>query len=125
MVKYFYNSISNKLLITKENETNEFDGSHIEISQEQFLDMQLPIDLNRTYSLVNGELVLDEENIEQRKKEQRMCRTALLLSCDWTILPDSPLSEIKQQEWRTYRQQLRDFPSQEGFPNIPFPQKPE
>ena len=36
-------------------------------------------------------------------------RNVLLNSCDWTVMPDSPLSESKQTEWKTYRQSLRDI----------------
>ena len=36
------------------------------------------------------------------------------------------LKNIKTGEWASYRQQLRDLPSQEGFPfNVVFPKKPE
>tara|TARA_B100002019_G_scaffold287683_1_gene300061 strand:- start:3435 stop:3863 length:429 start_codon:yes stop_codon:yes gene_type:complete len=37
-------------------------------------------------------------------------RNGLLRRSDWTVLPDSPLSEDKQTEWKTYRQKLRDLP---------------
>jgi hypothetical protein len=37
-------------------------------------------------------------------------RDRLLKECDWTILPDSPLSEEKKNEFKIYRQALRDFP---------------
>lgn len=37
-------------------------------------------------------------------------RTDLLKSTDWTVSPDSPLSSEKQQEYRTYRTNLRNIP---------------
>ena len=37
-------------------------------------------------------------------------RTALLKESDWTLMPDSPLSDEKKKEWATYRQSLRDLP---------------
>ena len=37
-------------------------------------------------------------------------RTSLLQSTDWTVSPDSPLSSEKQQEYRTYRTNLRNIP---------------
>lgn len=50
----------------------------------------------------------------------------MLAASDWTVLPDSPLSESKQQEWKTYRQSLRDISDQEGYPeNINWPVEPE
>ena len=40
----------------------------------------------------------------------RKHRNGLLTECDWTILPSSPLSAEKQDEWKIYRQALRDLP---------------
>lgn len=37
-------------------------------------------------------------------------RTTLLNNTDWTISPDSPLSSEKQQEYKTYRTNLRNIP---------------
>ena len=41
----------------------------------------------------------------------RTKRNKLLAACDWTQVPDSPLSTEKKQEWVTYREQLRDITS--------------
>lgn len=38
-------------------------------------------------------------------------RTQRLIFSDWTVLEDSPLSDAKKSEYKTYRQQLRDLPS--------------
>ena len=38
-------------------------------------------------------------------------RNGKLRACDWTQIPDSPLTEEKKAEWATYRQTLRDLPS--------------
>jgi hypothetical protein len=40
----------------------------------------------------------------------RQVRIHLLKGCDWTQMPDSPLSESKRGEWAVYRQALRDMP---------------
>ena len=40
----------------------------------------------------------------------RQVRIHLLKGCDWTQMPDSPLSESKRAEWAVYRQALRDMP---------------
>ena len=45
----------------------------------------------------------------EEMKQLRGHRNMLLTNCDWTIMPDSPLSESKQTEWKTYRQSLRDI----------------
>ena len=41
----------------------------------------------------------------------RLERTKLLKLCDWTQTEDSPLSDSKKAEWQTYRQALRDMPT--------------
>jgi hypothetical protein len=43
--------------------------------------------------------------------ELRKIRNALLRDCDWTQFVDSPLSQEQKQAWATYRQQLRDLPT--------------
>jgi len=56
-------------------------------------------------------------------------RKSLLKNSDWTVLPDSPLSDSKKAEWTTYRQQLRDIT--DGIDTeakaiaVTFPTKPE
>ena len=39
----------------------------------------------------------------------RIHRNKLLQESDWTVSVDSPLSDSKQAEWKTYRQALRDL----------------
>ena len=51
----------------------------------------------------------------------RFKRNDLLAETDWRASSDVTISD----EWRTYRQALRDVPSQAGFPNtITWPTKP-
>jgi hypothetical protein len=38
-------------------------------------------------------------------------RGYLLTECDWTQNTDNKLSETKKEEWRVYRQALRDMPT--------------
>ena len=58
-------------------------------------------------------------------EHQRMRRDSILKATDWTVLPDSPLSNSKKAEWQTFRQALRDIPDQAGFPaNVTWPSKP-
>ena len=54
-------------------------------------------------------------------REQRNKR---LSDCDWTQLPDAPLSNIETQDWATYRQALRDITEQSDPFNITWPTKP-
>jgi hypothetical protein len=43
-------------------------------------------------------------------------RNKLLILCDWTQLPDSPLTTEQKSAWATYRQELRDIPQQQVDP---------
>ena len=55
------------------------------------------------------------------KKKARALRDSLLAATDWTANSDVTMSD----EMRTYRQALRDVPSQAGFPrNVTWPDKP-
>ena len=55
----------------------------------------------------------------------RHYRDTLLRESDWTQFTDSPLSDLKKTEWKTYRQSLRDLPATESDPeNATFPTKP-
>ena len=58
----------------------------------------------------------------------RRTRDAKLQACDYTQLPDVPLTTEKRAEWVTYRQQLRDYMSTvvDPFnpPAWPIPPKP-
>ena len=52
-------------------------------------------------------------------------RNTKLSECDWTQLNDTPLDNTAKVAWTTYRQDLRDIPSQSGFPhNVVWPVKP-
>lgn len=58
---------------------------------------------------------------DRTAKEVRQKRDAILKSSDWMANSDVTMSD----EWRTYRQALRDITSQEGFPNdITWPTEP-
>ena len=50
------------------------------------------------------------EVLEARLRGVRQRRDALLTACDWTQLPDAPVSDAQRTAWRTYRQALRDLP---------------
>lgn len=56
----------------------------------------------------------------------RKSRNEILASCDWTQANDSPLSASKRTEWATYRQALRDLPSNTVDPSQPvWPTPPQ
>ena len=54
--------------------------------------------------------------------EVRTERDAKLTQSDWTQVADAP---VDKAAWATYRQALRDIPSQAGFPNeVTWPVEP-
>jgi len=55
----------------------------------------------------NDKAIEDAFNSWDRVRGQR---SGLLDSTDWTVSPDSPLSSDKQQEYKTYRTNLRNIP---------------
>lgn len=71
----------------------------------------------------------DAEKIEATTNKEfsvRYERDFILSRSDWTQMPDAPLTDEKRAEWTTYRQELRDVPSQEGFPwDVIWPTPPE
>ena len=59
---------------------------------------------------------------DRKAEEVRRERNIKLAATDWKASSDLTLST----EWATYRQALRDVPSQAGFPNtIVWPTEPE
>jgi len=54
--------------------------------------------------------LLDENNIYELRRKRNM----LLFNSDWIVsISDSPLSMEKIEEWKVYRQALRDLPASE------------
>ena len=77
----------------------------------------------QTWSLVS---MSDAEKAEEDSKAAssvRGARNRKLTDSDWTQIADAP---VDQAAWATYRQALRDVPSQEGFPySVSWPTRPE
>ena len=77
--------------------------------------------------LVDDEPASSELNIETLRL-LRAEREPLLRASDYTQVSDCPLSEEKQAEWKTYRQQLRDLPSvyaeETDISKVVFPDPP-
>ena len=68
---------------------------------------------------------LDVDDIQSQLKADalRAERNSELFATDWTQLSD--VSDTIKNKYKTYRQQLRDLPSVDGFPNVDMPTKPE
>lgn len=82
-----------------------------------------------TQWVVNGQVVgrpqaeLDQEELDEVWGNLRAMRKQKLSACDWTQVPDAP---VDQAAWATYRQQLRDLPSNTVDPFNPiWPTPPE
>jgi hypothetical protein len=77
------------------------------------------------YKIIDGEAVVRTDNALEIL---RLKRDALLKESDWTLMPDSPLSDAKKTEWATYRQSLRDLPNNNNditsIDDVVFPNKP-
>ena len=83
--------------------------------------------------LIDGFLkVLDEAEVAQEQQAEvdsqahrvRVDRTLRLQASDWTQGKD--IADEVSTAWATYRQALRDVPSQEGFPwGVTWPEQPE
>ena len=55
----------------------------------------------------------------------RLDRNRRLVACDWTQLTDAPLDAATVDEWRTYRQALRDVPQDTADPTtVVWPDEP-
>lgn len=54
----------------------------------------------------------------------RLQRNSKLFSCDWTQLPDAPVTEVQKLAWQSYRQDLRNVTNQPDPFNITWPVEP-
>lgn len=85
-------------------------SDEISISEEdgKFYKKAIVIDGDEQYrSYVDTTLLNDAKNI----------RLIKLYQSDWTQVNDSPLSSTKKEEWKVYRQALRDITNDPAFPS--------
>lgn len=100
----------------QKNENQYYDGSDFVIEENEVVEYQKV--RNKTQQEIQQEINNMWESIRNQ-------RNALLNECDWTQLPDSPLTNQKQTEWQVYRQSLRDITSQPNPFSIVWPTSPE
>lgn len=63
-----------------------------------------------------------QAEIDAQTHRVKTDRNLRLQASDWTQVADAP---VNKAAWVVYRQDLRDLPSQEGFPwNVTWPTKP-
>lgn len=62
---------------------------------------------------------------DAKLNELRERRNLLLRDCDWTQMPDAPLTDEQKNAWASYRQALRNLPeSAADLDNVIWPVKP-
>jgi len=91
---------------------------------EKLITVDLYIENGEVFAVKVEPLTQDEINaqLEYRKQQIRMQRNNLLSQTDWTALTDSVLPSPENEQYKTYRQELRDITLQDGFPdNITWP----
>jgi len=72
-----------------------------------------------------GEPAKTQEQLAQALRDMRQI---LLSESDWTQMPDCPLSEEIKNDWRIWRQEMRDITVNALFPlenTIQLPEPPE
>lgn len=70
-------------------------------------------------------VAVPEPTTEKIAAQVRAKRDALLAETDFLMMPDYPLGEEDAAELKSYRQELRDIPTQDGFPaEITWPDLP-
>lgn len=77
-----------------------------DIENDKFIYIGLQPNQYASYDIDTRGWVYD---IEQIKADIRGHRNKLLAQCDWTQMPDAPLSEEQKSSYATYRQALRDL----------------
>lgn len=59
-----------------------------------------------------------EKTTEELAQEKRAERDISLAQTDKYMLSDFPITDEKREQYKAYRQYLRDLPEQESFPNV-------
>lgn len=81
------------------------------------------VSIGNTYN--NGTWIRPEDPTLDYWKILRYNRDKRLTQSDWKVLPGSPF-ESKLDEWKTYRQALRDLPANTSDPKkVVYPRRPD
>lgn len=83
------------------------------------------------YKLLDGKAVertpeeVEADRVPLRAAAARAKRDKLLADTDWTQTLDAPVSAASKAALRAYRQELRDLPQNEDWPECIWPELPE
>ena len=119
IVSFFDNVVTNE----ESNEDEEYTSTNytydvytIELRSRDNLEEEIEANYDQWLEFVKN------KDYEETAKEVRAKRDKLLADTDWTQCADTALSDEEVEEYRTYRQELRDITDQEGFPyDVDFP----
>jgi hypothetical protein len=102
-------------------------GSCIIINNEQRSQAIASIDEYRVIDGIHTYVPYSQEQLEKNRLETlKRKRNSLLNECDWVVLPYSPITGSKLDEWIEYRQKLRDITQTTGsILDVEIPKKPE
>ena len=90
-----------------------------------------------SYFVIEETEVVEYQTVSQKKDSEiqdlinqqwiniRARRSIELQDCDWTQLADVPMSDEKKEEWKLYRQSLRDITNFDSPDHVIWPSKPE
>lgn len=109
--------------------TQEFHGLDIPSPNIILDEKQWQEALSGNYRVIKGKHTVyekpEEEILSEVLEGIRHQRNLLLKESDVTQVLDFPITDEKREEWRVYRQQLRDMPNAVDVFNVVFPVAPE
>ncbi len=75
--------------------------------------------------VVNTDATKAAAKVASQWEQLRQQRNAKLLECDYTQIPDAPLTQLQKDAYATYRTTLRNLPANTIDPMNPvWPNKP-
>ena len=94
------------------------------------VESDIQIEYDKTYKLVNGEIIRSEDEMPlelitaARWDEVRKTRNKLLEETDWIVTVSNENGTSVPDNWKEYRQALRDITTQADPNNVTWPTKP-
>jgi hypothetical protein len=111
MYRTFYNTITGKISICRKISESDANKRIANIPNESYINVACR-DVNN-YRVNTETLQLEQiVTVKEYTEWMRQRRNIKLSECDWTQGADSPLTAEKKAEWATYRQALRDMPTE-------------